>query len=414
MRFQNDPEFRKDVKNWAKEESKQPEEYYLSEDAYCHERRGPYGYDFLDEFCYKARMKASSLLLPSTYCIPELKLELWGNPKYFREMLEKSGDPLLRDFDREVEDVRRRLSPLTHRTVWARRGANISEKISKKIKDWFKQKQYLLNPKAKLPKWPRLTVSDDAPPAFRENPWMKKLYDEDQEGFNFEMPSDTESLLGVYLWKTKEIIIWRKGVEFCARAKYQLNGGEVKALYEDIYTCVLVHEMGHWFNAEAITPGNVPWNTAELEISTRTKIEEPPCNPDHNIPGATVTYPLAGNARSLSSRSYHEAWAQWFAWLYGQEVDAAAGVAMAVLNPRQSEPYHAWKKLVDNNTPSTQHKDYSLNDLAARWPKHMPHVQQRILQSLEWSRQLTDSAGNPVPATFDDKNYPERNMLGWL
>ena len=106
-----------------------------------------------------------------------------------------------------------------------------------------------------------------------------------------------------------------------------------------------------------------------------------------------------GDAYSLSSSSYHEVWAQWFAWLYGHEKNPGVLHAFEILERLQSRPYKAWRKLV-STAPNPNHGPYTLS--------HLRFTQERILESLEWSR------SHWIPVTFDDKKHPATNMLGWL
>jgi hypothetical protein len=272
--------------------------------------------------------------------------------------------------------------------------------IPKQIKLWFQSKQELLAPGVKLPHWPKVIVSEDDPPLFKIHPYYKKMYEEDRElGFE-NSHADIEKLLGCYSWKDQHILLWRKGIDLCAKSLSRQNTDESEKMIKSLTHCVLVHEMGHWFNAEAKTLGNIIWDTSSLTLTTNGE-EERFESPDSTVLFDQPSAILQGDARSLSSRSYHEAWAQFFVWLYGQEKDADVLKAFRTLELRQSKPYQAWRMLVNSSDDS-----YQLNHI--RWS------QDRILKSLEWSRGLRDANGKALPATFDDVNSPSTNMLGWL
>lgn len=271
--------------------------------------------------------------------------------------------------------------------------------ISKPIKTWFQQKQDLLAPGRHLPKWPTVIVSEEDPPLFRTNPGLRQWYEEDtDEEKAWDGSPDIESLLGYYDFEKKTIVLVRKGIDFCARSLFRGRGQPAGVPADDLIQCVLVHELGHWFNAEAITAGGVAWDTKPQSIVVACRTENPN-HPDPMTPDAGLPETVNGNAWTLSSRCYHEAWAQWFAWLYGQEAHAGVRVTFDALERFQSAPYHAWRKLVSN---LVRPKDgpYSMTDLR--------FSQERILQGLEWSR------GHGIPVTFDDSNFQNTNMLKWL
>jgi hypothetical protein len=299
----------------------------------------------------------------------------------------------------------------------------LTNRIPTQLKSWLKAKQDLLAPGANLPPWPKVIVSDDDPPLFRINRSYKRMYEEDYLGGTWNRDAeydrgrehsrerivieggqaDTELLLGCYDWKKKQIVLWRKGIELCAVGLMHPNGKGVPI--EDLTLCVLVHELGHWFNAEAITPGNIVWDKAPLTLTATTRQEKiGPLDP-YDL-GQSLPATLTGDARSLSSRAYHEAWAQFFAWLYGQEHDKGVLEAFEALERGQSTPYQAWRHLVDPD-PAPGPALYTVPDL--RWPPD------RILASLEWSRGLHEpTTGAAQPATFNDVHFLDTNMLAWL
>lgn len=264
------------------------------------------------------------------------------------------------------------------------------------IGSWLQHKQELLAPGKTLPSWPDVCISDEDPPLFVSDPRLKEWYEEDrseedgQRGPEWDGRPDFERFLAVYLWGPKQIIIWRKGVDCCSKL--------LNIDYDALFDCVLIHELGHWFNAEAHTSKGITWNLA-TQTWTRSHAAETPGNPDWRRPDVVPSGGIIGNARSLSSRSYHEVWAQFFAWLYGHEVSSQALTAFQKLEPRQSQPYQAWRKLVSDQDPPAN-LDYKPTDLRFK--------EEIILRSLEWSRGL----GRPV--TFDDPQCIDTNMLEYL
>lgn len=215
--------------------------------------------------------------------------------------------------------------------------------------------------------------------------------------------ADIELLLGCYYWDKKQIVLWRKGIELCAVGLVDANGKGLSISH--LSFCVLIHELGHWFNAEAISPRGINWDSAPLTLSaTRRQEVSGPIDPYDLDQSSSPT--LMGDARSLSSRAYHESWAQLFVWLYGQEQNPGVLKVFEVLETVQSAPYQAWRHLV-NVHPNPGPGPYGLSDL--RWSQH------RILDSLQWSRSLRDPAtGAAKPATFNDAHFTDTNMLAWL
>jgi hypothetical protein len=339
-----------------------------------------------------------------------------------------------------------------------------------KMQLWMQAKQDLMTPGTPLPPWPKVIISDDDPPLFKIDPFYKRMYEEDcsppsasrmecdhhrehgrERERNRELEeipvkqADTERLLGCYYFNKKQIVLWRKGIKLCAARLLHPDNKSRGVPIQALTDCVLVHELGHWFNAEAITPNNIAWDTTPLTITAQPAHQEQiaPLDPyDLSSPPS-----LTGDARSLSSRAYHEAWAQLFAWLYGHEQDQEVLRVFEILENRQSEPYQAWRQLVNPLVdpllacpilaypwPSTDsdtdtiyslfkplltkfykqqeqalgQAPYTISDL--RWPL------EHILSSLEWSRSLRDpkDPSLPAPATFSDPNFKHTNMLSWL
>lgn len=295
--------------------------------------------------------------------------------------------------------------------------------IPKIVKSWLQSKQNILSPGATLPPWPNVVFSDDDPPLFKIHPFYKRMYEEDYLGSTWNRTqererhrehgperirietghADIELLLGCYYCDKKQIVLWRKGIELCAVGLVDANGKRLSISHLSL--CVLIHELGHWFNAEAISPRGIAWDSAPLTLNATTR-QEAGGPLDSDDFGQSSSSTLTGDARSLSSTAYHEVWAQLFAWLYGQEQNPGVLKVFEVLERIQSAPYQAWRHLV-NEHPNPGPGPYRLSDL--RWSQH------RILDSLQWSRSLRDPAtGAAKPATFNDAHFTDTNMLDWL
>jgi hypothetical protein len=305
-------------------------------------------------------------------------------------------------------------------------------KINKSICDWIQAKQAVLAPGKILPEWPEVILSEDDPPIFKTNKRLKEIYEEDEaEGF-LDYPPDFEKLLGCYIPSKQTIILWIKGIELCSRRLFagrDKNGQEMIGIpFENLLTCVYVHELGHWFSHVAHTANDITWDSQKISVIPSPGQDEifgySP-EKDSSLPELPngfqihelmhyLVFPVDskfeleiksfGDAYSCSSDSYHEVWAQWLAWLYGCEKDSGALEAFEVLERLQSRPYKAWRKLV-NSAPNPDRglynqKSYILSDLR--------YTQKQILDSLEWSR------SHRIPVTFDNPNHKATNMLLWL
>ncbi len=73
-----------------------------------------------------------------------------------------------------------------------------------------------------------------------------------------------------------------------------------------------MHELGHWFHHQANTPAGTEWSAKNWEAA---------------------------------KEEYHEAWAQWFAWVYANNAGGQDMIdAFIELEKRQSRPYKAWRE----------------------------------------------------------------------
>ena len=304
--------------------------------------------------------------------------------------------------------------------------------IRKPIYDWIQSKQNVLAAGKVLPEWPEVIMSMEDPPIFKTNKRLKEIYEEDKaDGAPIDYAPDFEEWLGCYIPSKKTIILWIKGIQLCSKRLFagrDENGNtRIGIPFEDLLNCVYIHELGHWFSHVAYTANDKTWDSRNISVMPSPGQDEEfgySTKKDSllKLPNGVqihelmhyVVFPADGNlyiknksfgdAYSCSSDSYHEVWAQWFAWLYGCEKDSGALEAFEVLERLQSRPYKAWRKLVDSalslDRGLFEQKSYTLSDLR--------YTQERILESLEWSR----SHGKPV--TFDDPNHETTNMLSWL
>ena len=326
------------------------------------------------------------------------------------------------------EDALKYLAGLHHVSIYRLRSIEFESeinKIKKPIYDWMQSKQTILAPGKTLPEWPKIILSEEDPPIFKTNKRLKKIYEEDEAEVVLDYPPDFEEWLGCYIPSEQTIILWIKGIELCSKRLFagcDENGQTMIGIpFENLLTCVYVHELGHWFSHIAHTANDITWDSRNISVMPSPGQDEEfgySVKKDSSLPNGVkidelmhyVGLPVdgkfysgiksVGDAYSCSSDSYHEVWAQWFAWLYGCEKDSEALDAFKVLERLQSKPYQAWRKLLNSTTNSFEPKSLTLSDL--RFP------QGSILESLEWSRR------HGIPVTFDDPNHEATNMLLWL
>lgn len=188
---------------------------------------------------------------------------------------------------------------------------------------WFEERQELLAEGRRLPALPLITISDRNPPAFISEPRLKRLYSDNDDTLRDAgtIVIHIDTLLGCYSTITKKITIWRKGVEFVSRL--------ISKDYQTVLTLVLVHELGHWFHHLAKTENDKKWRAETLNAATE---------------------------------EYHEAWAQWFAWIYANERDHEVLEAFKWLEKHQSDCYSSWRKAFGENC-SRDHQKQVLRKL---------------------------------------------------
>lgn len=280
----------------------------------------------------------------------------------------------------------------------------VRNNLSEEMIRWIKEKQEILSPDASLPEFPSIILSDEDPPAFYKFDYIRLSYKEDwppDDRDELRCEGDelgTEELLGFYDDKNYRIVIFKKGIGLLTRKLKRGSGFWAMWTAQDLFDCVLMHELGHWFNARAVVAGQVKWSSEIVSFDIhRIKSNEQLSGPNPLDPFEEWSEAPTGTRRELGSRCYHECWAQMFCWLYG--VQAAPGVlaAFSALEENQKGPYRAWRKLLEN--PSEK-RPSSILDLG--WSENM------ILWSLEWSRKLKS------PPTFDDPDHVSTNMLGAL
>lgn len=224
--------------------------------------------------------------------------------------------------------------------------------------DWLTDLGRLCSSSQSLPAWPVIVLSDEDPPVFSS-----------ETGQEAEPTYDVEQWLGCYCWRSGEVTLWQKGICMAAAA--------LGVSYLDLLNVVLIHELGHWFNHRApVGTGAVWWDADASE-------------------------------RYLKCRRYDEVWAQLFVWRYGRDRDAGVLAAFEKLEPRQSGPYKAWRRLFsDADEPGGS--SYRLNDLRKFISTDPEENFREVLRSLEWSRQ------HGKAARFDEKGSCKQNMLNYL
>ncbi len=265
----------------------------------------------------------------------------------------------------------------------------IQNVIPKMMSEWLIKMGKICAKDKVLPTWPTVVLSEDDPPAFsnRNSPPNR------DEHYN-NNKYDFEQWLGCYCWKNKQITIWIKGDQAVSE--------DLKLPYLDLFNCVLIHELGHWFNHLAPVSDGTEWPEDAIESYNE--------------------YPR-----------YHEVWAQLFCWLYGHDKDSGVLAAFETLEPRQSPQYKAWRKLVskEEELRARRYEKDELIDFLGK-AKDFGEKLYYILESLPWSRSYGKNA------CFDEKedgamllNYPpylrtkvivsviteqfppEINIIGW-
>lgn len=197
-----------------------------------------------------------------------------------------------------IECAAMRLSIMQHRDPFAR---------------WFAQKQKLLAEDKNLPHLPVIEISDADPPAFRKDKTLTDLHRNNDPVEKLEDFIDVKSWLGCYNTDKNRITIWRRGVELASH--------RIRCEYRDLLDLVFAHELGHWFHDKAETANGESWDTSVLKDATE---------------------------------EYHEAWAQWFTWLYATEHGGYLCKAFEDLEKRQSRLYGIWSEVFGRKNISAE------------------------------------------------------------
>jgi hypothetical protein len=217
--------------------------------------------------------------------------------------------------------------------------------IPKKMSTWFVEMGKISAKDKPLPSWPAVILSEEDPPAFsNQNSPQKTHQNHGNQKYDFE------KWLGCYCWENKRITIWIKGVQKTSEA--------LKLPYLDLFNCVLFHDLGHWFNHQA---------------------------PVFDANGKKRVWPEDSIESYEEYPRYHEVWAQLFTWLYGHDNDEGVLAAFETLEPQQSEPYKAWRRLVSGDENSHECR-YEKNELGKSLGQTMRDMIEIVLGSLENSR----------------------------
>ena len=255
--------------------------------------------------------------------------------------------------------------------------STIQNVIPKMMSEWLIEMGKICAKDKVLPAWPTVVLSEDDPPAFSNRNSLP----------NRDKHYDFEQWLGCYCWKNKQITIWIKGVQSVSK--------DLKLPYLDLFNCVLIHELGHWFNHLAPV-----FHTEKKEW-----IEWP-----EDAIESYNEYP-----------SYHEVWAQLFCWLYGHDKDSGVLAAFEALEKKQSSPYKAWRRLVseeDTEEDKPGARRYEKDELLKSYfnEKALEYRLGIIFQSLPTSRHFGSEArfseqDDRVSRTM---HGGEQRMLHWI
>ena len=143
---------------------------------------------------------------------------------------------------------------------------------------------------------------------------------------------DIEELLGVYIPNPK-IILYARGLIWCAKT---LNVDERVLL-----TVVLIHEIGHWITHQ-LPPNKIKqWFKTQLlpNFKHKHKLSEYISNISK---WPTVYY-------NKTSTNVHEGWAQILTWWIVNNIGGNLKDTFDKLNQRQSQPYHVYKDLTNED-----------------------------------------------------------------
>jgi hypothetical protein len=155
---------------------------------------------------------------------------------------------------------------------------------------------------------PALYVSNETPPLFVAYPELEQDDPNSRDRNEHQVlrheersvPEEIaiEQLLGVYQPRQQQVIIYERGITWCAERKH---------LDEDrLFAVVLIHEISHWLTHQLLRPGIPAWPT-ELYI--------------------------------LGETDLHEGLAQLMTWWIADELGGSFRETFEELNRHQSDPY---------------------------------------------------------------------------
>jgi hypothetical protein len=159
---------------------------------------------------------------------------------------------------------------------------------------------------------PRIFLSLEAPPIFVAYPELEEDSEQQRDTREPPIPREErsrpktisiEELLGCYVPNQRVIILYARGLRWCARRKGLAE--------EMLRAVVLVHEIGHWVTHLLPKPGIPEW---PLELYKLTEDE------------------------------VHEGWAQLITWWVVDRVGGKLKYTFHELNKSQSAPYLVYKK----------------------------------------------------------------------
>ena len=143
---------------------------------------------------------------------------------------------------------------------------------------------------------PPIFVSSETPPIFKEYPEL-----EENHGGIPQDKISIEELLGVYLSRPEEIVIYERGIRWLGHSFEE----------EQLFSVVLIHEIAHWITHKLEHPESSTWETSLYDSA---------------------------------ERDVHEGWAQLMTWWVANRVGGKFKQTFEKLNKKQSPPYQVFER----------------------------------------------------------------------
>ncbi len=177
---------------------------------------------------------------------------------------------------------------------------------------------------------PPIRLSDEPPPLFVTNPELEEELEtedegprgEPQQGRNeLEVSRDRqrfrpetlsiEELLGCYLPRSGEIVLWRRGLAWCARLLASHRASSADDVEPWLRAVVIIHELAHWMMHKLRGPAVAEWPT---------------------------------EAYLAAEEAVHEGWAQLLTHYVAKSLGGRFRSTFDALNRRQSAVYQVWQQ----------------------------------------------------------------------